>query len=153
MEARKRSRTAAKSAGRSLENDLVEVFRQHGLAAERLGLQGSQDKGDVRVEMAPDHIFEAKNCRTLALTQWWHEAVKECNNAQARYAWVVHKRHGVGDPAQQWITTTTGQVAHLIAELTRLRNQVVELEQRTAAGVQDSREEALADEESTPIEL
>ncbi|MCL5053086.1 MAG: hypothetical protein M1447_04620, partial [Gammaproteobacteria bacterium] len=64
MEARNRSRRSAKAAGRSLENDLVELFHRHGLAAIRLGLQGTQDRGDIKVELAPDHVFEAKNCRT-----------------------------------------------------------------------------------------
>lgn len=145
MEARKRSKAAAKAAGRSLENDLVEVFRQHGLSAHRLGLQGSRDKGDVKVELAPDHVFEAKNCRTLALTQWWREALRECENAQAHYAWVVHKRHGVSDPSEQWITTTTGQVADLLTEVTRLRKHVLELQQDGSDRQQSPDPEVIAD--------
>ncbi len=134
MEARRRSRRSAKAAGRSLENDLVEVFQRHGLAAVRLGLQGTQDRGDIKVDLAPDHVFEAKNCRTLALTQWWREALRERDNAQARFAWIVHKRHGVSDPSEQWVTTTTGQLAEILAEIASLRDQLADL----AAPVDDS---------------
>ena len=141
MEARNRSRRSAKAAGRLLENDLVELFHRHGLAAIRLGLQGTQDRGDIKVELAPDHVFEAKNCRTLALTQWWREALRERDNAQARFAWIVHKRHGVSDPSEQWVTATTGQLAEMLAEIASLRYQLANL----AASVNDS---SMANDES-----
>lgn len=127
MEARKRSRRSAKAAGRSFENDLVEVFLQRGLAAVRLGHQGTKDRGDIRVELAPEHVFEAKNCRAPALTQWWREALRERDNAQARFAWIVHKRHGVSDPSEQWVTATTGQLAEMLAEIASLRDQLAKL--------------------------
>lgn len=115
MEARRRTRSSAKAAGRSLENDLVSALNSRGLKADRLRMKGKNDEGDVRAELAPDHVFECKNTRTLALTTWWREASRERDNAQASYAWVVWKRHGVSDPSEQWATTTTGQLAELLA--------------------------------------
>jgi hypothetical protein len=132
MEARKRSRSSAKAAGRSLENDLCEALNARGLRADRLRLKGKNDQGDVKAELAPSHVFEVKNCRTLALSTWWKEASKERDNAQARYAWMVHKRHGVSDPSEQWATTTTGQLADLLAEVASLRDELTYLRRRLA---------------------
>ena len=132
MEARKRSRSSAKAAGRSLENDLVTALNLRGLKADRLRLKGKNDRGDVKAELAPSHVFEAKNCRTLALSTWWKEASKERDNAQARYAWIAHKRHGVSDPSEQWVTTTTGQLSELLAEVASLRDEVTYLRRRVA---------------------
>jgi len=134
MEARRRTRSSAKAAGRSLENDLVSALNLRGLRADRLRLKGSNDMGDVRAELAPSHVFEAKNCRTLALSTWWREACRERDNAQARYAWMVHKRHGVSDPSEQWATTTTGQLADLLSELAVLADEVAYLHRRVADG-------------------
>ncbi|MEX6430975.1 MAG: hypothetical protein ACYCWN_09780 [Ferrimicrobium sp.] len=131
MEAKKRSRRSAKAAGRSLEVALVEALNLHNLQATRLGRQGAHDKGDVTALRVPDHVFEAKNCRTLALTTWWQEAVRERENAQASYGWIVHKRHGVADPSEQWATTTTGQLAKLLFEIATLRETVSRLQQAT----------------------
>jgi len=129
MEARKRTRSSTKAAGRSLENDLVTALNLRGLRADRLRLKGSNDMGDVRAELAPSHVLEAKNCRTMALSTWWREACRERDNAQARYAWIVHKRHGVSDPSEQWVTTT-GQLAELLAEVARLREELTYLRRR-----------------------
>ncbi len=124
MEARKRSRSSAKAAGRNLENDLCEALNSRGLKADRLRLKGSKDEGDVRSYAATDHVFECKNTRTLSLSQWWREAEKERDNAQAKYAWVVFKRHGVSDSGSQWVLCTTGQLAELLRELVDLRDEI-----------------------------
>jgi len=134
MEAKKRTRASAKAAGRSLEVDLVEALNLRGLEAVRLGLQGTNDKGDVAAARAPDHVFEAKNCRTLALSAWWQETLRERANANARYGWMIHKRHGVGDPSEQWATTTTGQLADLLLELATLREVVAHLQPPVTLG-------------------
>ncbi|MCI2974702.1 MAG: hypothetical protein MP439_01305 [Ferrimicrobium sp.] len=128
MEAKKRSRASAKAAGRSLEMDLIKALNLRNLQAIRLGLQGTNDKGDVTAARVPDHVFEAKNCRTLALSAWWRETTRERANANARYGWIIHKRHGVGDPSEQWATTTTGQLADLLLELATLREAVAQLQ-------------------------
>ncbi len=44
------------------------------------------------------------------------------------HGWVVHKRHGVADPRQQWATTTTGTLADLLASIQALEQRVNALE-------------------------
>ncbi len=120
---RSRSRSAAKAAGRQLENDLVTCLNKFGLDAYRLRQKGSNDEGDVRSSKAPDHVFECKNTRSVQLAQWWKETVAEMENAQVPYGWMVHKRHGISAPELQWVTTTAEVLSALLARVAKLEEE------------------------------
>jgi hypothetical protein len=63
-------------------------------------------------------VIECKDVATLALPQWTAEAQLEAGNDDALVGVVVHKRRGVGDPMQQWVSMT---LADLVAVLTGQR--------------------------------
>jgi hypothetical protein len=63
-------------------------------------------------------ILEIKVCTRLALPEWTREAQLEAGNDDALVGLVVHKRHGVGDPLQRWVSMT---LADLVAILTGQR--------------------------------
>lgn len=113
-----RSRASAKAAGSKFERDIADY-----LAAtvddriDRRVKTGAKDRGDiggVRVH-GQKLVLECKNTARINLGGWISEAHTEAGNDDALAGVIVHKRHGVGDPAQQWVTMT---VADLVALMT-----------------------------------
>lgn len=121
---------APRQPGRPMESGLVECLNLAGLKAHRLRLAGSKDRGDVAIEGLDEVVLECKDTRTVALSEWWKEAEQERVNAEARYAFVAFKRHGVGDLSEQWVLTNTGTLAALLAELGAVRNNAKYLRRR-----------------------
>jgi hypothetical protein len=80
---------------------------------------GSRDTGDVGGVRIDGHrlVIECKNVAKMDLPGWTREAKKEAINDGALAGLVIHKRHGVADPSQQWVTCT---VAELVALITKL---------------------------------
>lgn len=74
----------------------------------RLGKQGVCDKGDFHMPTNRTYIAEAKNCRTIELAKWQKEAEREAANKGVPFGIIIHKRRGIADPAQQWVTMTLG---------------------------------------------
>lgn len=106
---RARSRRSAKAAGSSFERLVADY-----LAAkvddriDRRVKTGARDKGDiagVRVH-GQRVVLEAKNTAKISLGTWAAEAEVERVNDDALVGVVVHKRHGKGSPADQWVTMT-----------------------------------------------
>ena len=67
--------------------------------------RGSDDRGDitgVRAHGRPVAI-ECKDVTRMNLPQWVDEAHREAGNGDALVGVVISKRHGVGDPAAQWV--------------------------------------------------
>lgn len=60
-------------------------------------------------------VVECKNTTRLDLAGWAAEADVERGNDDAVAGLVVHKRHGRGQPGEQWVTCT---LADLVALLT-----------------------------------
>lgn len=121
MPARSRSRTSAKKAGAGFER------AQADWLAERLGSDhidrrvksGATDKGDIAGIRLPDGgrvVIECKNTAKLALPAWLREAETERINDGAEVGVVMHKRHGVSAPAEQYVTMTAETFARLIQE-------------------------------------
>jgi hypothetical protein len=94
----------ARAKGTAAETDVINYLKAQGfIHAERRSQNGSLDKGDV-TGIDPSVVIEIKNCKTMDLAGWLHEAMVEANNAQADIYAVVHKKRGttnVGD----WYTT------------------------------------------------
>jgi Holliday junction resolvase len=77
---------ANKRKGADFEASIVGWFRSLGYNASRLARRGSRDEGDVAIDLGDAVILiEAKNVKTLSLSQWLTESVIEAGNyAEAR---------------------------------------------------------------------
>lgn len=114
-----RTLKSAKNAGTRMERETAQYLATM-LADDRIERRaktGAKDRGDisgVRTPTGDRVVIECKNTTRHDLAGWAKEAAIEAANDDA-YVWaVVHKRHGVGDPAQQWVTMTLEQFARLL---------------------------------------
>jgi hypothetical protein len=114
-----RSRTSAKAAGSWMERITAE-FLAFALAddrVERRTKNGSKDRGDitgVKTIRGGRVVIECKNVVQMALPQWLREAEVERGNDDAAIGVVAHKRHGSGNPADQYVTMTLATFARLL---------------------------------------
>lgn len=112
-----RTRASAKAAGSRFERQVADY-----LAAtvddriDRRVKTGAKDRGDVGGVRAHGQrlVIECKNTARINLAGWIGEAHTQAGNDDALAGVVVHKRHGVGDPAQQWVTMTLADLAALL---------------------------------------
>ena len=77
---------ANKRKGSEYEGALVSWLRGVGYNASRLARRGSRDEGDLAIDLG-DYVIliEAKNAKTMALSQWLQESEVEASNyAEAR---------------------------------------------------------------------
>ena len=114
-----RNHRSAKSAGSRFEREIADALAQ-ALDDDRIDRRpktGAKDRGDIGgVRLHSQRVvIECKNTAKMALPQWTKEARTEAGNDDALVGIVVSKRHGVGDPLQQWVHMT---VADLVAILT-----------------------------------
>ena len=93
-----------KEKGTKFETALVRHARERGLDVDRSPPRGNMDKGDLTG--FGKIVVEAKNHAKTKLGPWMKEAEAERENAGAHIAVIAHKRHGVGDPGEQWVTMT-----------------------------------------------
>lgn len=113
-----RSRSSAKAAGTRHETSIVKYLAEHldDDRIERRSKNGAKDRGDVTGirHRGRRVVIEAKNTARTDLAGWIREAHREAGNDDAAIGVVVSKRHGVGDPAQQWVHMTLADFAWLI---------------------------------------
>lgn len=104
--------SASKARGTAFESALTAYLRSLSLDAERIGLSGNLDCGDIVVkDRGTITVIEAKNTTRLDLAGWWKQAeVERQNYANKRgldpgkvMAVVAHKRRNAGI-ADSWIT-------------------------------------------------
>ncbi|OMB99194.1 hypothetical protein A5733_06320 [Mycobacterium sp. NS-7484] len=117
-----RTRKSAKAAGTRFETAIARALATHldDDRIERRARTGAKDRGDiggVRIH-GQRVVLECKDVSRLNLAGWVREAHDEAGNDDALVGLVVHKRHGVGNPLDQWVT---GTVRDLIALLTGQR--------------------------------
>lgn len=115
----RRNLRSAKKAGSSFESMIAEFlsFRLADDRVERRSRNGSKDRGDisgVKTLQGGRVVIEAKNVRTMALPAWLREAETERGNDDALIGVVAHKRHGSGNPADQYVTMTLETFATLL---------------------------------------
>lgn len=117
-----RSRASARSAGARFERSVADYLAAHvDDRIDRRPKYGSKDRGDLgglRGPYGQRLVVEVKDCARLQLAAWAAEAEVERGNDDAVAGLIVHKRHGVADPAGQWVTCT---LADLVAVLTGTR--------------------------------
>lgn len=104
-----------KSKGTSFETLVVRFLADHGFPyAERRALAGINDLGDITG--TPGIVWECKNHKTLAFSEWLIEAEVERANAAADYGIVVAKRRGRGDAGEQYAVMTVADMVRLLKQ-------------------------------------
>ena len=117
-----RTRSSAKQAGTRFETlvarYLAEVLEDDRI--ERRAKTGSKDRGDISGLRCHGQrvVAECKNTSRMNLPAWVDEAQIEAGHDDALVGVVIHKRHGIADPARQWVSMT---VADLVAILTGVK--------------------------------
>lgn len=114
-----RSRSSAKAAGARFERQIADALRAV-LGDDRIDRRvkaGSKDRGDIGGVRAHGQrvVIECKDTSRMTLPEWTTQARIEAGNDDALVGVVVHKRHGIADPMQQWVSCT---VADFVALLT-----------------------------------
>lgn len=122
---RRRTRASARDAGAKFERATADYLAEHiDDRIDRRARNGAKDRGDIGGLRLPaalgGHrvVIECKNGARADLAGWAREADLERGNDDAVAGLIVHKRHGVADPGQQWVTCT---LADLVALLTGQR--------------------------------
>lgn len=113
-----RTRKSAKAAGGKFEREIADYLRDTlDDRIDRRVKTGAKDKGDI-ANVRDSHnnriVIECKNVIKQSLPEWVKEARNEAENDNALVGVVVHKRHGVGKPAQQWVTLTLEDLVKLL---------------------------------------
>lgn len=112
-----RSRASARAAGARFERQIADWLAQNlDDRIDRKVKTGSADRGDIggvrhRGERV---VLECKDTARTNLAGWIGEAHLEAMNDDARIGVVISKRHGVADPAQQWVHMTLADLAWLL---------------------------------------
>lgn len=114
-----RSRRSARDAGARFERQIADYLAAalDDDRVDRMVRRGADDRGDIsgiRIHGKPLAV-ECKNVSRLNLPEWVDEAHREAGNSDALAGVVIAKRHGVGDPASQWVVM---EVRDLVALLT-----------------------------------
>jgi len=100
-----------------MERLVADYFRDNGFPfADRRVKTGAKDCGDVGGVHVHDQrlAIEVKNTARLALGTWAAETETERVNDQALAGLIVHKRHGKGQAADQWVTMTLRDLLAII---------------------------------------
>lgn len=114
-----RNHKSAKDAGqrfqRSIADHLAAVLEDDRIDVR--AKRGARDRGDIaglRIH-GQRVVAECKNCSARPnLPVWSAEAHIEAGNDDALVGVVIHKRHGVADPARQWVTMTVADFCSLL---------------------------------------
>ena len=112
-----RNRASAKKAGTQMETLVAGYLNRHvDDRIERRRLTGSKDRGDITGlrHMGQRIVIECKNTARTNLGTWANEAETARGNDDAGIAMIAHKRHGKGQPADQWVTMTLGDLVALL---------------------------------------
>jgi len=98
-----------RAKGSSFERLIADYLKVNGFPfADRRVKNGAKDRGDVGGIHAHGLpvVIEAKNTSKISLGTWAAEAEVERVNDEALAGVIVHKRHGKGKAADQWVTLT-----------------------------------------------
>ena len=112
-----RNRLSAKKAGTAFERQVADYLNTHvDDRIDRRVKTGSKDRGDIQGlrHMGERVVIECKNMARPSLGVWANEVEIERGNDDAVAGIIVHKRHGNGQPADQWVTMTLGDFVALL---------------------------------------
>lgn len=93
----------SKAKGTSWETLVTNALNELGIRARRRTLSGPADKGDIELLDLPVTI-EAKNCKTMKLSEWVDSARGEAINAGVPIGVVWHHRPRKASPADAYVT-------------------------------------------------
>lgn len=114
---RPRSRASARAAGTRFERQVADWLAANlNPAIDRKVRTGAADRGDLAGLTTADGrriTAELKNTTRTALATWWAEAETEATN-DGGLPIVIHKRHGVADPAKQWVLLDLDTLAKIL---------------------------------------
>lgn len=114
-----RNRASAKKAGTAFET-LIATYLATALnddRVERRARTGGKDRGDIggiRIHGGQRLVVECKNTKATTLAGWIAEAHIEAGNDDALLGVVIAKRHGITNPAHQWVHMTVSDLVALI---------------------------------------
>jgi hypothetical protein len=114
-----RNRASAKAAGTRFESLVAEFlsFRLADDRIERRAKSGAKDRGDiggVRTIRGGRVVIECKDTARDNLPAWIREAEVERGNDDAVIGVVAHKKHGTGNPADQYVSMSLETFARLL---------------------------------------
>jgi len=112
-----RTRRSARQAGSRFEREVADYLAEHvDDRIDRRVKGGSKDKGDIGGlrHMGQRVVIECKNTSRINLGTWINEAHTAMGNDDAGAGLIVHKRHGKGQPGDQWVTMTVDDLIALI---------------------------------------
>lgn len=112
-----RSNASAKKAGSAFERMVADYLAAHvDDRIDRRVKTGAADKGDIAGVRVHDQrmVIECKDTAKANLGGWAGEAEVERVNDKALTTAVAHKRHGKGQPGDQWVTMTLRDLVALI---------------------------------------
>ena len=110
-------RASAKAAGARFESLVAEYLSEHvDDRIERRTRHGAKDRGDIGGlrHMGQRVVIECKSTARPDLAGWAAEAETERGNDEAGVGLICHKRHSKGQPADQWVTCTLGELVALL---------------------------------------
>ena len=114
-----RNHRSAKTAGTRFERQIADHLAQtlQDDRIDRRAKTGNKDRGDISGLRIHNQrlVAEIKNTTRISLSEWVREAELEAGNDDALAGIVVHKRHGNGDPGQQYVTMTLNDFCALIS--------------------------------------
>lgn len=106
--------------GSSFERQTADYWRDnYDDRIDRRVRTGAKDKGDIANLRVGAHriVLECKNTTRANLAGWVGEAQAEALNDEALVGIVVAKRKGKGDPAEQYVIMTQGDLLKLLRAL------------------------------------
>lgn len=99
----------ARRKGYQFAQSVAQFFEQRGLEVMRRAAGEAGD--DIRLLDFPAVSIECKNQAAQKLGAWMTQARVQ---APGRIPVLIHKRHGVTDPARQWVTLELGDLPALL---------------------------------------
>lgn len=124
-----RSLASAKKAGATFEREVADYLK-NTLSDDRIDCRvktGAKDKGDIGGLRTADGyriVMECKNVSRDNLPAWIREAETERDNDGALVGVVCHKKHGSGNPGEQYVTLTLKAFATLLIDKPRFDTYV-----------------------------
>lgn len=112
-----RTRRSARQAGSRFEREIADYLAEHvDDRIDRRVKGGAKDKGDIGGlrHLGQKVAIECKNTSRINLGTWMNEAHTAMGNDDAGVGLVIHKRHGKGQPGDQWVTLTLADFVALI---------------------------------------